>query len=167
MSMEMKGMEEISTWFNNLSRIEKNKVIKNSVYKGAQLMLKAQQDEVPSNGAKRHGLSVKKASLRNGSSKDGFAYEVGMLNRGGKEFSRMPSKDNFYRAMWFSYWGFITLKNWDTSKRKHRDRNYPSKVTKPIYVPPNPWIDKAFDKSVDEATDLIINGVIDSMTNIK
>lgn len=162
MSVEMKGMEELIETFNSLKRTEKNKVLKSAVHEAAKIMLEAQKVEVPSSRARRHGLTLKKASLGGRATQDGFSYVIGMPDRGGKAFTTGKSKDNIYRAMWFQYWGFVTLKNWSPSKRKHT-RKYPRRITKPIYHPPDLWLDRAFDNVQDKCYDTIKQGLIDGI----
>ena len=166
MAMREEGFEELMNYFSDLQGIEKDKTIINSVKEGAEIMLKSQKEELSSSGLATDVVEIKKAKK----SKDGgIGYKIGM-QRGGKEFSD-PSSPNFdkYRSTWFHYFGFNTLKKWSKSKRKNPDIDYPRRrpIKQPPYHAPDPWLDRAFDKSIDKTTIVIKDALIKAMDSKK
>lgn len=163
MAMKEQGMDDLMKYFEGLTTVQKNKVIANSVKQGADIMLQSQKSELT---AIRLSGDVVKVTKAKSSKKNGISYEIGM-NRGGKDFSD-PNSPNFdkYRGCWFQYWGFVTLKKWSKSKRKHPNRKYPSRA-KILYHPPDLWLDRAFDKDIDRVTKTIEDALVQAIKNAK
>lgn len=162
MAMDVKGLNELVKNFENLRAIDRNKIVANAVKQGADILLQSQKMELSSTNLFPDVVDVTKAKARQGR----IAYKIGM-QRGGKAFSDPSHPDfNKYRANWFQYWGFVTLKKWDKSKRKHPNKKYPTRATK-LYHPPDLWLDRAFDKDIDKANEAIENALLQAMRNIK
>lgn len=162
MAMDMKGLDNLVKNFENLRAIDRNKIVTAAVKQGADIMLQSQKMELSSNNLFPEIVDVTKAKAKKGR----IAYKIGM-QRGGSAFSDSSHPDfDKYRANWFQYWGFVTLKKWDKSKRKHPNRKYKSRVNT-LYHPPYLWLDKAFDKDIDKANEAIENALIQAMRNIK
>ena len=163
MAMKEQGMDDLMKYFEGISRVQKNKIIANSVKQGADIMLQSQKNELT---AIRLSGDVVKVTKAKSTKAKGISYEIGM-SRGGKDFSD-PSSPNFdkYRSAWFHYWGFVTLKKWSKSKRKHPNRKYPSRA-KILYHPPDLWLDRAFDKDIDRVTKTIEDALIQAIKNAK
>lgn len=162
MAMDMKGLNELTKQFENLRTIDRNKIVANAVKQGADIMLQSQKMELTSTNLFADVVEVTKAKAKKGR----IAYKIGM-QRGGKAFSD-PSHPEFnkYRANWFHYWGFVTLKKWDKSKRKYPNRKYPSRA-KTLYHPPDLWLDRAFDKEIEKANKAIEDALLQAMRHIK
>ena len=154
MALKEVGFDELATKFENMSRVKKNKLIKQSVYEGAKKFAEAQKRELSKRNIGNDIISVKKDQKK--VSENSISYSAGM--RGGKDFSNPQSPYfNDVRAAWFHQWGFVTLKKWDKSKRKYPNKKWKRRreVKRPAYHPPDLWVDAAFDSEIYDVTKMI------------
>lgn len=163
MAMDMKGLNELADKFEGLRNIQKNKILTSAVKQGADIMLQAEKSRLGQHNLFPEVVDVTKAKAKKGR----VAYSIGM--RGGKDFSN-PNSPFFdaFRANWFGYWGFVTLKKWDKSKRKHPNKKWRRRrPIKTLYVPPKDWLGEAYADSIDKANEAIEEALKRALNDFK